>query len=99
MREYRRNRVLWVLLVGVPAVFIGLAIAVTVDEPGPVSLVDGERQFTDMLSQRRMHAATTAPVTSAFLAGLLGLFLVTGPPAGDRPLVLPRFRHHPTERR
>src|SRR3546814_7686857 len=92
MREYRRNRVLWVLLVGVPAAFIGLAIAVTVDEPGPVSLVDGARQFTAMLSQRRMHAATMAPVTSAFLAGLMGLFIVTGSAAGDRRLVLAGYR-------
>ena len=92
MREYRRNRVLWVLLIGVPAVFIGLAIAVTVDEPGPVSLVDGARHFTAMLSQRRMHAATMAPVTSAFLAGLMGLFIVTGSAAGDRRLVLAGYR-------
>jgi hypothetical protein len=92
MREYRRNRVLWVLLVGVPALFIGLAIAVTADEPGPVALVDGGRQFTAMLSQRRMHAATMAPVTSAFLAGLMGLFIVTGSAAGDRRLVLAGYR-------
>jgi hypothetical protein len=92
VREYRRNRVLWVLLVGVPAVFIGLAIAVTVDKPGPVSLVDGARQFTAMLSQRRMHAATMAPVTSAFLAGLMGLFIVTASAAGDRRLVLAGYR-------
>ena len=92
MREYRRNRVLWALLVGVPAVFIGLAIAVTVDEPGPVALVDGARRFTAMLSQRRMHAATMVPVTSAFLAGLAGLFIVTGSAGGDRRLVLAGLR-------
>jgi len=92
MREYRRNRVLWVLLVGVPAVFVGLAIAVTVDDPGPVALLDGGRQFTAMVSQRRMHAATMAPVTSAFLAGLTGLFVVTGSAAGDRRLVLAGYR-------
>ncbi len=88
MREYRRNRILWVLLVGVPAVFIGLAIAVTVDEPGPLSLIDGARDFTAMISQRRMHAATMVPVTSAFLAGLMGLFIVTSSAAGDKRLVL-----------
>ena len=92
MREYRRNRVLWVLLVAVPAIFIGLAIVVTVDEPGPVSLVDGARRFTAMLSQRRMHAATMAPVTSAFLAGITGLFVITGSAAGDRRLVLAGYR-------
>ena len=92
MREYRRNRVLWALLVGVPAIFIGLAILVTVDEPGPVALVDGARRYTAMLSQRRMHAATMVPVTSAFLAGLAGLFIVTGSAGGDRRLVLAGLR-------
>lgn len=91
-REYRRNRVLWVLLVVVPAVFIGLAIAVTPDKLGPVALVDGARQFTGLLSERRVHAATMVPVTSAFLAGLTGLFVVTGSAGGDRRLVLAGFR-------
>src|SRR3546814_10795953 len=45
-----------------------------------------------MLSQRRMHAATMAPVTSAFLAGLMGLFIVTGSAAGDRLRLLGRHR-------
>ena len=92
MRDYRRNRVLWALLIAVPAIFIGLAILVTVDTPGPVALVEGPRRFTDMFSQRRMHAATMAPVTAAFLAGLAGLFVVTGSAGGDRRLVLAGFR-------
>ena len=91
-REYRRNRVLWTLLVAVPAVFIGMAIAVTVDKPGPVGLVEGARHFTTLLSERRMHAATMVPVTAAFLAGLTGLFVVTGSAGGDRRLVLAGFR-------
>ena len=92
MREYRRNRVLWVLLLAVPALFIGMAIIVTVDEPGRLALVEGGRRFTASLSQRRMHAATMVPVASAFLAGLTGLFIVTGSGAGDRRLVLAGFR-------
>ncbi|MFP5318869.1 MAG: ABC transporter permease [Acidimicrobiia bacterium] len=92
MRDYRRNRVLWALLVGVPAIFIGLAIIVTVDTPGPVDLVEGADRFTAMLSQRRMHAATMVPVTAAFLAGIAGMFVVTGTGAGDRRLVLAGFR-------
>ena len=92
MREYRRNRVLWVLLLAVPALFIGMAIIVTVDEPGPIALVEGARHFTTSLSQRRMHAATMVPVASAFLAGLTGLFIVTGSATGDRRLVLAGFR-------
>jgi hypothetical protein len=94
-REYRRNRVLWIMLLVVPIVFIVLAIAVTPDTPGPVALIDGSRHFTAMLSERRMHAATMVPVTSAFLAGLTGLFVVTGSAGGDRRLVLAGF--HPRE--
>ena len=41
---------------------------------------------------RRMRAATMAPVASAFLAGLTGLFVVTGSAGGDRRLVLAGFR-------
>lgn len=92
MREYRRNRVLWILLLVVPVVFIVLAIAVTPDDPGPVALVDGSHHFTAMLSERRMHAATMVPITSAFLAGLTGLFVVTGSAGGDRRLVLAGFK-------
>lgn len=92
MRDHRRNRVLWALLIGVPVLFIGLAILVTVDTPGPIDLVDGRSRFTAMLSQRRMHAATMVPVTAAFLAGLTGLFVVTGSAGGDRRLVLAGLR-------
>jgi hypothetical protein len=92
MREYRRNRVLWILLVGVPAVFIGMAVMVTVDVPGPISLVEGDRYFVALLSQRRVHAATMVPITSAFLAGIAGLFVVTESVHGDRRLVLAGLR-------
>ena len=92
MREHRRNRVLWALLVVVPAVFIGMAIMVTLDMPGPIAVVDGGRHFTAFLSERRIHAATMVPVTSAFLAGLTGLFVITGSAGGDRRLVLAGLR-------
>lgn len=92
MREYRRNRVLWALLVVVPVVFIGMAINVTLDTPGPIGLVESGRHFTAFLSERRTHAATMVPITSAFLAGLTGLFVVTGSAGGDRRLVLAGFR-------
>ena len=39
-----------------------------------------------------MHAATMVPITAAFLAGLAGLFVVTGAADGDRRLVLAGFR-------
>jgi len=92
MREYRRNRVLWTLLVAVPAVFIVMAVMVTPDMPGPLQLVEGTRRFTALVSERRMHAATMVPVASAFLAGLTGLFVVTGSAGGDKRLVQAGFR-------
>ncbi len=91
-REYRRNRVLLALLVVVPSVFIVMAVNVTLDVPGPIALTEGGQQFTAFLSERRMHAATMVPVTSAFLAGLTGLFIVTGSAGGDRRLVLAGYR-------
>jgi hypothetical protein len=92
MREHRRNRVLWVLLVAVPAVFIVMAIVQTVDVPGSIDLVEHGRAFTTSISERRMHAATMVPVAAAFLAGITGLFVVTGTAGGDRRLVLAGFR-------
>ncbi len=92
LREHRRNVVLWVVLVVVPVVFIALAIAVTPDTLGPVTLVEGSRRYPEMVSMRRAHAATMVPVTSAFLAGLTGLFVVTGSQGGDRRLVLAGYQ-------
>lgn len=92
MRDHRRNRVLWALLVVVPALFIGMAITSTLDRPGPIDLFEDGRQFTAFLSERRIHAATMVPVTSAFLAGLTGLFVATGSTQGDRRLVLAGLR-------
>ncbi|HET6875276.1 MAG TPA: hypothetical protein VFH70_10880 [Acidimicrobiales bacterium] len=91
-REYRRNRVLWVLLVAVPVMFIALAAAQTPTIPIPVSLVDGTRRFTEMFSMRQIHAGEMASIASALLAGVAGLFVVTGSAAGDRRLVLAGFR-------
>lgn len=92
MREHRRNRVLWGLLIAVPAVFIGMAVMVTVDSPGPIELVERSRHFVALLSERRIHAATMVPITAAFLAGITGLFVVTESAGGDRRLVLAGFR-------
>lgn len=69
-----------------------MAIMITVDMPGPIALVEGERHFVALISQRRMHAAPMVPVTSAFLAGIAGLFVVTESARGDRRLVLAGLR-------
>ncbi len=91
-REYRRNRVLWVLLVAVPVLFVALAAEQTPTTRVPVTLVEGARQLTAMLSMRQIHAGEMASISSALLAGIAGLFVVTGSAAGDRRLVLAGFR-------
>jgi hypothetical protein len=92
VRDYRRNRVLWALLLGVPALFVALAVAETPTTPMPVALVDGARQFTTLISLRHIHAGEMAAIASALLAGVAGLFVVTGAIDGDRRLVLAGLR-------
>lgn len=91
-REYRRNPVLWVLLVGLPVAFISVSIAVTPDDPAPVELVEGGRAAVRVLLMSELHGAIMAAITVAFLAGLAGLFVVSGSAQGDRRLVLAGFR-------
>ena len=92
VRDYRRNRVLWALLLGVPVLFVALAAAETPTTPMPVALVDGARQFTTMIPLRHIHAGEMAAIASALLAGIAGLFVVTGAIDGDRRLVLAGLR-------
>jgi hypothetical protein len=83
--------VLWALLAAVPVLFIVSAAEQTPTTPMPVSLVRGAQQITTMLSLRQVHAAEMASVASALLAGVAGLFVVTGSAGGGRRLVLAGF--------
>ncbi len=91
-REYRRNAVLWVLLVGLPIVFITLSFVVTPDQPTPVELVESGRNAITILSMIDVHGSIMASITAAFLAGLAGLFVVSDSAEGDRRLTLAGFR-------
>ena len=91
-REYRRNVALWVLLVGLPFVFISLSFVITPDDPAPVELVENGRSAIAILSLVDVHGAIMLPITVGFLAGLAGLFVVLGSAEGDRRLVLAGFR-------
>ncbi len=91
-REYRRNTVLWVLLVGLPVAFITVSIAVTPDDPTPVELVENGQSTAQILAMSELHGAIMVPITVAFLAGLAGLFVVSGSAEGDRRLALTGFR-------
>jgi len=91
-REYRRSPALWVLLLGLPLLFISASIAITPDEPTPVDLVDAGVTTTSMWSMADVHGAVMVPITVAFLAGLAGLFVVLGSAQADRRLVVAGFR-------
>ncbi|HEX6338587.1 MAG TPA: hypothetical protein VFZ85_16650 [Jiangellaceae bacterium] len=91
-REYRRNVVLWVLLVGLPVYFISVSMATTPDDPAPVEVVESGSRVVQALPMSDLHGAIMVAITVAFLAGLAGLFVVTGSVQGDRRLVLAGFR-------
>lgn len=91
-REYRRNVVLWVLLVGLPVYFITVSMATTPDDPVPAEVVEGGSRVIQVLPMSDLHGAIMVAITVAFLAGLAGLFVVTGSVQGDRRLVLAGFR-------
>jgi hypothetical protein len=91
-REYRRNVVLWVLLVGLPVYFITVSMATTPDDPAPVEVVEGGLRVIQVLPMSDLHGAIMVAITVAFLAGLAGLFVVTGSVQGDRRLLLVGFR-------
>jgi hypothetical protein len=91
-RDYRRNLVLWVLLVGLPIVFITLSIATTPADPAPVRLTQDGQTSVQILSMDDLHGAIMVPITVAFLAGLAGLFVVLSSIDGDRRLALASYR-------
>lgn len=87
-REYRRNIVLWALLVVAPAYLIALSFAVTPVKPAPLTLGD----TTTVVSRENLHGLIMIPITVALLAGTAGVFVVLGSAEADRRLVLAGFR-------
>lgn len=88
IREQARRPLLLVLLVGLPFFFITRAIAQTERLPRTVALPGGGSVVTTM---RDIHGADMAAITVAFLAGLIGVFVMQSAHA-DRRLVVAGFR-------
>jgi energy-coupling factor transporter ATP-binding protein EcfA2 len=88
LRDWGRNRVLWVLLAAVPAVFIVLARFTTPE--GTVSLpVSGDgRSLIGVADFPKLHPALMAPVAVAGLAALAGMFVILDSRTADRRLAL-----------
>ncbi|MCZ7628838.1 MAG: hypothetical protein M5U19_07135 [Microthrixaceae bacterium] len=91
-RDYRRNSVLWVLLVGLPVAFITLSILVTPADPTPVELTEDGVRGLQLLAMDDLHGAIMVPITVGFIAGLAGLFVSLGSADADQRLVLSGFR-------
>ena len=84
--SWRRNTVLWVLLVVVPAVFVLLAAAITPPGRMTILLKEGSSAAT-IVDPAHIHAGTMAPAGVAALAALAGIFVVLDNRRADRRLV------------
>ena len=93
VRDWARVRVLWLLLVLVPAVFVLLSDAITPPGRMPVTAVDEGRTVTVIVDPADLHAGTMAVSGIAALAMLSGAFIVLDSRRADRRLTqagLPR---------
>lgn len=88
-REQGRRPLLLVLLVVVPFFFITFAINGTERLPREIGLPGGGQVVTN---QRDIHGAVMAAITVAFLAGLVGVFVMHSVRQADRRLVVAGFR-------
>lgn len=91
-RDYRRNVVMWVLLIVLPVLFISLSFYITPDAPAPVELIENGVSAIRVISMIDVHGAIMVPITVGFLAGLAGLFVVQGSLDADARLSIAGFR-------
>ncbi len=80
LRDLRRRPLILVLLIVTPIVFISRAIANTEALPRTVNLADGTTVATTM---RAIHGADMTIIAVAFLAGLVGVFIMNSAREAD----------------
>lgn len=90
--DLRRNPVLLVLLVLVPAVFVLLAKATTPARMLSLSVTDNGATSNQQFWFPEVHAGTMAPIAIGSLAALAGMFVVIDSAAGDRRLRTAGYR-------
>ncbi len=88
-RDQRRRPLVLILLVIVPAFVITRSIATTLGTPRQIGLPGGFEIATTM---REIHGAVMAGTAIAFVAGVVGVFVMQSAIQGDRRLVLAGFR-------
>jgi len=87
-RQYLRNPLFIILLVGLPPTFITLAFIRTPDAPILLAVPEGTSQLTRVVGMPDLHGAIMVPITVAFLSGILGMFVMFSARQGDRRLVI-----------
>jgi ABC-2 family transporter protein len=96
--DWGRNRVLWVLLAAVPAVFIVLATALAPGSRVRLTVEENGRQVSKVVNLAfgaGIHPAFMAPMAIASLATLAGMFIILDSRAADQRLVLAGGRAGP----
>jgi hypothetical protein len=88
-RDQRRRPLVLILLVIVPAYVITKSIAQTQSTPRQIALPGGGLVITTM---KDLHGAVMAGFAIAFVASLVGVFVMQSALQGDRRLVLAGFR-------
>jgi hypothetical protein len=90
-RDQRRRPLVLILLVIVPAYVITRSIAITQATPRRIELPGGVQITTTM---RDLHGAVMAGTVIAFVAALVGVFVMQSALQGDRRLVVAGFDAH-----
>jgi hypothetical protein len=88
-RDQRRRPLVLILLVALPAYVVVRSIAQTEDTPRRIGLPGGVEFTTTM---QDLHGAVMAGAVIAFVAGLVGVFVMHAALAGDRRLVVAGYR-------
>jgi hypothetical protein len=91
-RDQRRRPLVLILLVVIPAYVITKSIAQTLATPRRIGLPDGVFVTTTM---KQLHGAGMGGVVVAFVAALLGVFVMQSALEGDRRLIVAGY--HPGE--
>ncbi|WP_418960753.1 ABC transporter permease [Streptomyces tritici] len=92
LREAGRNRVLWVLIIAVPTVFVLLSVVTTPEQSTSLTVREGGRTTVQRAWLPDIHGGTMAPIATASLATLAGLFTVLNARTGDQRLAIAGFR-------